>query len=207
MAAKLKSTDGVSRVIANDALSLVFGFMRRAQTLLRKEISDDLSRLCTIYFVKDDYFAEHGDSYIVESHDMLITKAKVDNDGGDFALGNVSVHSLTPKVHCWTFQVLNCGFGMTFGIRSEDETTGEGRWVYGAKHPGHKFIVKEGSVIKMLFTYGSVSTSKQLVFCIDGNWLGPAHSNIKCGEHIFYKMYIILESQENSVRLINYSEA
>lgn len=202
-------------------LRVIQGFVRRLQEM-EHSIPTEIVHLCAAFYLGQEYFACHGDSYQLDDDRTTITKMQANFES---AFGHISIPSMSNKIHCWTFKVNHCCDYMCFGISDfgdydvqrncflNDSTDKSHN--YCAQHPEGKrsggkemysetydgFDLNDGSIIEMVLDL----KRRELTFSVNGSCLGAVCS-VACDEKISYKMAIWFHQQSSSVTLTNYIE-
>ena len=216
------STVATTREIDEWTLRLVSAFVHDAKQMLQQDIPVEIVGICATFAVMVEYFElntnhKNTDSYRLESNKRTIVKMNGfslvrSRRGYETVMGNVSVHSLSQKTHCWTFEVLQYDMSMCFGIAAEGN--GDKYFAFAPHHKMHQgtawrsssqkypFKIDKGSVVKMELNL----KRKELTFYVDGECLGVAFDDIKCGEDRYYRMAIEFQFSGSSARLVDYWE-
>ena len=173
-----------------------------------------------------------ADSYHLGWDSTTITKLRGLKQS---AFGAVCIDSMKQRIHRWTFHIINVrpNWTMSFGITDFDDIEtdrdcfsacflwgGAGcnqvsqlAHNYAAVHSriamsrnqikwGYPFRIEGDSVVIMELN----TQSRQLIFYIDGNCLGPAFEGVSCRNGIYYKMAIMFHDPGCKVELLHYAE-
>merc|ERR1719295_52074 len=195
---------------------LVAGFVRT--DIHTQPIPLDVVVLCSNY-VRREFFVQWADSYQLEWDSTTITKL---NGLKESAFGNICIISTKPRIHRWAFYIINVrkDWNMSFGITNVDDAIPHRNCFavrryhnYAAVHSritmsrnysrwGYPFYLERDSVIIMEFN----TSSRQLIFYINGKCIGPAFEGIQCKKGIYYKMAIMFHDPGCKVELLNYAQ-
>lgn len=110
---KVMSTRAVIPNYDEEALFLVSGFARGIQfareimTLLGAEklIPQDIIEMCVSFYKSDEYFVDDGHHFTIDTDKSTISKLSDCNCDWRSVFGNVSVYSMSARVHSWKFKV------------------------------------------------------------------------------------------------------
>ena len=172
--------------IEETTLCLVHGFVREIKQLHYHLIPDDILTVCAAFYQSTEYFASYGDSYTVTSDGLTITQRE---GAKESAFGIMSIHSMSDKVHTWTFKILGVDTGMSIGIvQSDDDQVDRDCFDpidtlnYAALYSGHKmskgeltsykFYIAEGEEVKMVLDL----KKKELIYHVKDECLGGAYT-------------------------------
>ena len=202
------------------AVLLLHGFIRDIRERLYGPIPDSIIVLCALFGSQFEECFTVGkycdDTYKLEDNQRTVTKLKTEKPWIPGQMyGNMVIDSMDPKTHSWTFAVLRCESGMTFGI----EAIRPSCFHYFAKHPEEvstcfrrwchcsagyaNFKLESGSTLRMVLDL----KKRNLVFYIDDRCYVSEHMKyIRCKAGTFYRMTIKLDIADSSVKLLEYSQ-
>jgi len=222
MALKAESSIDISS-LHNDADTLLCGYMRRAETMLDKVIPTEMVALCASYFTTGEQFGRSAaTSYTVRAGSRnMITKLTW---GMASAFGCVSVPSMYNGIYSWTFEIINygrrCGshFGseICFGITQCAHNKVNGScFIQSDSHSYCMPMIREtvslmewGRFVQMKLSLGhrelSFHSADTLAILGSESTSRGFHENIQRGDDIWYRMAVVMFSEQCTVKLLEY---
>lgn len=215
---------------ADDELKdLVFGFVRESKVHHSlDDIPSDITYLCLLYLFEPEYFDEIGNQTIVSNNKMTITK-----DGDDHIWNNTtyckqSISSMTNKIISWTSKMgsmdaMCIGITSTTDCKSSDFSYNSSKnpdsIYYAISHAGIGFFNKDNDnatfkgMHRISFETGDTVTfilnlfDKTVSLKVNGSDAVILWEDIKIGNDISYKFAVSLINSEDSVTLLDFTQA